>query len=118
MANIAIIDDSELALELTKMLLDLAGHTVQATGDYKQFKTWVEGDPSPDLLIIDAIMPEIDGVELIKQIRTNTDPKIANLPVILASALDDIEASELGVLLLVKPFGVEELNSAISFALD
>jgi CheY-like chemotaxis protein len=118
MAYIAIIDDSELALEFTKMLLESAGHTVKATESYQEFSTWLEANPLPDLLIIDAVMPEIDGKELIRLIRANPNPKVAGIPVILASALDDMDVSGLGVLLLPKPFGEDELNSAISFALD
>jgi CheY-like chemotaxis protein len=118
MAYIIAIDDSELALEVTKMMLDNAGHATKITGDPHEFLAWVEGNPTPDLLIVDAIMPDIDGMELIKRLRNSANSKIANISIILASALEDADVSDLGALLLPKPFTEEELNNVISFALD
>ncbi len=44
----------------------------------------------PDLIILDVIMPEMDGVECCKQIRKNPDSRIANVPILFQTALDGL----------------------------
>lgn len=44
----------------------------------------------PDLVILDVIMPQMDGVECCKRIRQSTDPQIANVPILFQTALDGI----------------------------
>lgn len=117
MAYILLIDDSELALEFTRMMLEADGHTVGATADPTEFWSLLEGDPRPDLLIVDAVMPEISGAELIARVRSHPDAHLKNVPVLLSSALDDQLVPSEGVLLLPKPFGPEELQQALMFAL-
>ncbi len=118
MAYILIIDDSEFALDFIKEMLLENGHQVAATSNPTQFRQFLEQTPRPELVIVDAVMPYISGPELIQELRAHPDQKIAALPVIIASALESqIEPPE-GVLLLPKPFGPEELERALRFALD
>jgi CheY-like chemotaxis protein len=117
MAYILIIDDSEFALDFIREMLVEAGHGVAATGDPAEFMRLVEQSPRPNALIVDAVMPDISGPELIEKLRAHPDPAIADLPVILASALEGQFAAPEGVLLLPKPFGPEELAQALRFAL-
>lgn len=117
MAYVLIIDDSEFALEFTREMLLEAGHTVAATSDPAEFMRLAEGDPHPDLTIVDSVMPEVQGPELINRLRAHSDTRLANIPVILASALENQIAPDEGVLLLSKPFGPEELEQALNLAL-
>lgn len=117
MAHIILIDDSELALEFTRMMLEAEGHTVGTTADPAEFWKLAEGEPRPNLLIVDAVMPEISGAELIAQVRNHASLHLKNIPILLSSALDDQLVPADGVLLLPKPFGPEELQQALTFAL-
>jgi CheY-like chemotaxis protein len=117
MAYVLIIDDSEFALEFTAEMLKEAGHTVAATTDPLEFMRLVTGEQPPDLIIVDSVMPEIQGPELIQYVRSLSDKRIANLPVILASALENQTPPDAMVLLLPKPFGPEELEQALNLAL-
>lgn len=117
MAYILIIDDSEFALEFTKEMLVEAGHTVAATADPKEFIQLIQGEPAPDLIIVDSVMPDISGPELIGQLRAHPNERVSGVPIILASALDNQETPADGVLLLPKPFGPEELEQALNLAL-
>lgn len=117
MAYVLIIDDSEFALEFTAEMLIEAGHTVAATSDPAEFMRLAQGEPPPDLTIVDSVMPEVQGPELITRLRAHPDARLANMPIILASALEDQTAPDEGVLLLPKPFGPEELEQALSLAL-
>ncbi len=118
MAHILAIDDSELALEFTRMLLESAGHTVAATSDPAEFMFLaINGHPRPDLLVLDTVMPDVSGPELIERIRAVGDPHLAGLPILLVSALEEPAPPAPGVLLLPKPFGPEELEQALNLAL-
>lgn len=117
MAYVLIIDDSEFALEFTKEMLLEAGHMVSATTDPKEFMSLMQDQTQPDLAIVDSVMPEVSGPELIGLLRAHPNERISGIPVILASALEQQEAPAEGVLLLPKPFGPEELEQALNLAL-
>jgi CheY-like chemotaxis protein len=117
MAHILLIDDSELALEFTQMMLEAEGHTVVATADPAEFMRQIEGAKPPDIAIVDAVMPDVSGPELIQQLRAHSNPRLRELPVLLSSALDGKLPALSGVLLLPKPFGPDELQQALNLAL-
>ncbi len=73
-------------------------------------------DQRPELLVLDVMLPGMDGVELLRRLRE--DARFADLPVIMATAkgteYDKIQSLELGADdYVVKPFGVMELISRI-----
>ncbi len=75
----------------------------------------------PDLILLDIMMPELDGLGTVRRIRT--DPALASTPVVVISALvsdDDRRAAmDAGAdAFLGKPFTVEELKKAISPYVD
>ena len=76
---------------------------------------------SPDLIVLDIIMPEIDGFELCKMINKNESTR--DIPIIFLSAKDNIDDISKGFTLgardyITKPFMKEELISRISTQLD
>jgi len=117
MAYVLIIDDSEFALDFIKEMVIEAGHRVAATTNPAEFMELAEALPTPDLAMVDSVMPEVTGPELIARLRQHPRPGLANMPVILASALEDQNIPYEGVLLLAKPFGPEELGQAFRLAL-
>ncbi len=75
---------------------------------------------TPELIVLDIMLPEKDGVEILKEIRAN--PKTRDIPVIMATAkgteMDKIQGLDLGADdYLVKPFGVMEMVSRIKAVL-
>ena len=74
----------------------------------------------PTLVILDVMLPGIDGVELLRRMRE--DPKLESIPVVLATAkgseIDKIQGLDLGAdYYLTKPFGVMELVSCVKAVL-
>ena len=70
----------------------------------------------PDLVLSDVIMPEMDGYELVKQLRQN--PSTAHVPIILLTALGDVPSKVTGFETgaddyMVKPFDLTELDLRI-----
>lgn len=74
----------------------------------------------PKLIVLDIMLPDKDGVEVLKEIRRN--PEMRNIPVIMATAkdteMDKIQGLDMGADdYLVKPFGVMEMVSRIKAVL-
>lgn len=75
---------------------------------------------NPELIVLDIMMPGMDGVEVLKEIRGNTETR--KIPVIMATAkgteMDKIQSLDIGADdYLVKPFGVMEMVSRIKAVL-
>ncbi len=109
--KILVIDDDTSINELIKVNLELAGYTVfQAYDGIKGFA--LAKQELPSLIVLDVMMPEVDGFTVAKRIREN--PETKNIPIIMLTALsqlnDKINGFNIGVDdYLVKPFEIEEL---------
>ena len=85
MARILIAEDSPTAVEMLKRALAPLGHAIDtaADGDEAQRKITSE---RPDLLILDIIMPKLNGFQLCRSIRAN--PALKDLPIIIVTSMD------------------------------
>ena len=76
MAKILVIDDNEALRKMVARMLQGAGHEVVSAGDGKRGIALFE-EQSPDLVITDILMPDMDGVETVTSLRRITpDVKI------------------------------------------
>ncbi len=86
MANkkILIVEDEVMLLEMMKVRIEANGYDVimAENGKDGSFKAMSE---KPDMIIADILMPELDGIGMIKIIRSNSDLK--DVPIIVVSAL-------------------------------
>ena len=109
--KILVVDDDIAINELIKVNLELAGYgVIQANGGVKGFA--LAKQELPSLVILDVMMPEVDGFTVAKRIRQNEETK--NIPIIMLTALsqlnDKVNGFNIGVDdYLVKPFEIEEL---------
>lgn len=109
--NVLVIDDDEFLLEAIKKKLDQSGYRAIISNNVHDaiFKM---GLKKPDLILIDIIMPDMNGLELMSIFRANySDSKI---PVILMSCLTKKEVLDMGYSIgetqyLVKPFNIDRL---------
>ncbi len=110
-ATIMVVDDDQVNLDLWVMLLSKAGHAALPVADGSQAVTTALKE-SPDLILLDIMMPNISGYDVCKQIKA--DPRTHHIPVIFLSALSDtvdkVKAFSVGgVDYISKPFEVEEV---------
>jgi two-component system, sensor histidine kinase and response regulator len=117
--RILIVDDSPEILSITDAILSSAGYeTISYTEGLIALQI-MELLP-PDLIILDINMPQIDGYEMTRRIRS--DSVWDNTPILLYTALDRSQAVlglECGADdLLDKPFSIEELLGKVSLLLD
>jgi len=117
---VMVVDDSVDALNILNETLITAGYTVFVAMDGKQALE-IAGRLKPDLILMDAIMPNMDGFESCKQIKKNTE--LCDIPVIFMTGLSDsehvikgLEAG--GVDYLNKPVNLSELLARIRVHLN
>ncbi len=115
MARILIVDDDELLRALLTYRLSADGHDVLALEDGSRVLSIIE-ECRPDLIVLDAMMPVMDGFEILRRLKTGASPD--STPVIMLTALkreaDIVGALELGAAdYLAKPFIPDELSQRI-----
>lgn len=119
MKRIIITDDEIMNLRMTEFILKKAGYeTVKASSGAECLNAVKE--QKPDLILLDLLMPEMNGFEVIERLRESEEGR--DIPVILLSAAEDKEsldkAQELGVAACVgKPFKQDELLGRIQTVL-
>lgn len=114
MANILIVDDAAFMRMMIKDILSKNGYTVigEAENGLKAVEKYKE--LSPDLVIMDITMPEMDGIQAVKQIKgINSGAKI-----IMCSAMGQqamvIESIQAGARdFIVKPFQADRVVEAV-----
>ena len=110
--RILVVDDDIAINELIKVNLELRGYVVfQAHDGTTGFA--VAKQEIPDLIILDVMMPEVDGYTVAQRIRQNESTK--DIPILMLTALsqldDKVRGFDIGVDdYLVKPFEMEELQ--------
>jgi two-component system response regulator ChvI len=83
MADITLIDDDENIVASVSLALESQGHTVRSYFDGASGLQALEKTP-PDLAILDVKMPRLDGMEVLRRLRQNSD-----LPVIMLTSKDE-----------------------------
>jgi twitching motility two-component system response regulator PilH len=85
MAKILIAEDSATAAAVLKKALTPLGHTIVVVGDGEEAERQIHLE-RPDLVILDVIMPKLNGFQLCRNIRSN--PALAGLKVIIVTSMD------------------------------
>ena len=109
--HVLIADDDPLLRSLLEHKFSAAGFRVSVAGDGEAALSAI-AQSRPDLVILDAMMPVMDGFETLRRLRE--DPELAPLPVIMLTALKQenavLNALDLGASdYLSKPFIPDEL---------
>ena len=118
--SVLVCDDDELLIDLIEFRLSSRGYDVVVANDGSEALERI-AEATPDAIILDAMMPVIDGYEVLRRLRENEATKA--IPVIMLTARkqeqDIVSALELGANdYLVKPFIPEELVARLSRLLE
>jgi signal transduction histidine kinase len=93
-SKILIVDDDPLGLTTLESILDGQGYDITSAEDgLTALKK--AGELMPDLILLDVMMPIMDGFEVCRRIRAT--PKLAEVPIIILTALDDRSSRLLGI---------------------
>ena len=110
--TVLVVDDEPRLVDVVRMNLEFEGYRVLEAGDgYRALEKLKED--LPDLVVLDVMMPELDGFETLRRIR-----EVSNVPVIMLTVrqeeTDRIRGLEIGADdYLTKPFSPRELQSRI-----
>jgi len=81
---VLVVEDSPDEAGSIGLLLSLRGHQVALAGDGEQALAYLRTHPSPSLIVLDLIMPGLDGWAFLRRRRLN--PRLAAVPVLVCSA--------------------------------
>ncbi len=112
-AEILVVDDDPRLAASVRRALAFAGHRVRIAGDGPAALAAIHERP-PDLVVLDRMLPGLDGVEVCRRLRAAGD----DLPVLMLTARDTVDDRVAGLDAgaddyLVKPFAYEELMARV-----
>ena len=115
MALIYVVEDDVNIQEIEMFALKNSGYRVEGFGNAKDFFAKLS-EKTPDLILLDVMLPDLDGLSILKKVRIVPDTK--KIPVIFVSAktseIDKVKGLDMGADdYLAKPFGVMELISRV-----
>lgn len=115
-SSILVVDDTPANLGLLSEILTQAGHRVRPAPNGRLALRAAQNDP-PDLILLDINMPEMDGFEVCRQLKS--DKRLQSIPVLFISALteteDKVRAFQSGGLdYITKPFQAEEVKARVA----
>ncbi len=113
--KILIVEDEELVLEVIKGAFNSGKNHLYTAGTIEEAETALKKNGA-DLLILDRILPDGDGLQLCSKLRT--DPQFKSLPVLIVSGKSLTSEKVLGLSLgaddyLGKPFEIPELRARV-----
>jgi len=112
MKTILVVDDEPKILQLVRDYLERAGYMVRTAGDGRSALTLARAE-KPDMLILDLGLPEMDGLDVTRELR-----KTSNAPIIMLTARGDESDKLIGLELgaddyVTKPFSPKELTARV-----
>jgi two-component system response regulator MprA len=108
--KIMVVDDERPVRESLRRALELEGYEIELAENGGEALERLEGDSQPDALVLDVLMPGIDGLEVCRQLRRDGN----HVPVLMLTARAEVENRVAGLDAgaddyLTKPFALEEL---------
>lgn len=114
MKKVVVIDDDADVRDVVVFALESDGHKVEA------FENGEEGlnalleskDAPPGIIMVDYLMPQMDGLSFIHELRTKHDERFSDVPIAIMSAIGDLDQSvsrKEKIILFQKPMDLEDL---------
>lgn len=119
--EVLIIEDDSRSIHLMELILGSQGYGVTVARDGEEGLALIRGRRRFDLLVLDLILPGMDGFEILREVRA--DPQLADAPVVITSARAQAtskhQAAELGAAAyLTKPYRKADLLEMVGSLID
>jgi CheY-like chemotaxis protein len=82
--RVLVVEDNPLNGELVSDLLEASGHSVRVATSGAAFRVALKAEAPPDIVLMDVLLPDTDGVKLLEEIRAMAD--LMALPVVAVTA--------------------------------
>jgi CheY-like chemotaxis protein len=116
LSRILVVDDDPSTRFVIRLILEKAGYTVTEAAHGEAALDAMRADPLPDMISTDLMMPFINGLELIRRLRS--EPRTAKIPIVVVSsnpqAARELMASGLVNAIIGKPFAAGKLIAGIA----
>ena len=121
MIKILLIDDDKRLLKATKMMLEASGEYKVITASGGRAGVRAAKWHRPDLILLDITMPDMDGIEVLEELKASS--RTRRIPVLMLTARSDEDALKDSLYwyadeFITKPIGAEELRARIAKRLD
>jgi len=112
--KILVVDDERAVRESLKRALELEGYDIELAADGQEALYRLETDDQPDAVVLDVLMPGVDGLEVCRRLRKGG----SRVPVLMLTARDEVENRVAGLDAgaddyVTKPFALEELLARV-----
>jgi two-component system response regulator MprA len=112
--TILVVDDDQAVRDALRRALTMQGYSVEVAADGQEALTALANGSAVDLLIVDVLMPFVDGIEVTRRLRTEG----STVPILMLTARDQVSDRVAGLEAgaddyLVKPFALEELVARV-----
>ena len=112
--KILVVDDERAVRESLRRALELEGYEIELAADGREALDRLEGDAEPDAMILDVLMPGVDGLEVCRRLRGSG----SKLPVLMLTARTQVEDRVEGLDAgaddyVTKPFALDELLARV-----
>ena len=111
--KVLIIDDEADLAEMMSLCLESEGFSVDMSFNGEEGLEKAQA-LVPDLILLDILMPEMDGWEFCRRLRANPNPKIGHIPIVVMTALQVLEKEKTMAMMdvssvVIKPFKEEDV---------
>jgi len=112
--KILVVDDERAVRESLRRALELEGYEIELAEDGEQALRRLELEPLPDAVVLDVLMPGVDGLEVCRCLRRDGN----GVPVLMLTARAEVDSRVAGLDAgaddyLAKPFALAELNARL-----
>jgi len=118
--NVLVVEDDPQLAKLLKMFLQMENLVIRVAGNREEIAAALSQPPQPDLVLLDVVLPDADGFEILTRLRQ--DEALKSVPVIMCTGKATREAVLDGLLrgadgYVTKPFDVEVVLKAVKTVL-
>ena len=122
MASVLVVDDEDDIRELVRINLELDGHTVATASSGSDALEQLQTS-TPDVVVLDVMMPGMDGWEVLSKIKADRSPELSSVPVLMLTArTDDMDRIRGGIegaiRYITKPFSLADLREEVKLAIQ
>jgi CheY-like chemotaxis protein len=110
--EIVVVDDDEAIRETTKLALELRGYVVLTAANGKEALDLLGKIPPPCLILLDLMMPVMDGWGFVKALEL--DPKLESLPVVVVTAFGSRAERINARRVMEKPLSLTQLYATVA----